>query len=167
MKGLKEVHIDNTHVSFLYSGSERQAAQLRATLINNIESTAIHAITFYKNTSQLTNEHIALRLGLLIIKNQDAVGILNVTGGTITTKDIKNITFCHDVMLFQLHDDETVHCHMTVKKGTGKEHQKWNPVAAVRFEEHPDGWLFNLELTGRLSWDDIVEQLQDETYKLF
>jgi len=158
---IKQVTIDQHHVQFTFSGSEQESAQLRKQIMTQCVSTAIHSVTFYNNTSQFTNEKIAHRLGLCVLQHQEgAIGTLKIgEPKKVTTDDIQGLTFYSNTLLFELNQHETIHCQMVVKSGTGKEHQKWNAVAAMRFKESDDGIVFDFNLTGRLTWEEIILQI--------
>ncbi len=158
---IEQVTINGDQVTFLFKGTSNEAAKLRAQIIQDITFKLIDSVTFHKNTSNINNEKIAHRLGLLITKS-DHVGVINVKGPKkVKAKHIETLECLYpNTLLLQLNKDEELHCELVVKNGSGKIHQKWNPVYGITFTESNEGYHFKLGLIGSLTFDEILEQLK-------
>ena len=159
---IHSISIEGEQVTFLFRGDSKAAAQLRDKIMNDIKFKLIDEVVFNKNTSNLNNEKIAHRLGLLVVKDTDNIGILNIKGPKkVKAKHIKGLDVVHpDALLLQLTKDEELNCNLIVKEGSGRIHKKWNPVYAITFEKNKEGeYLFTLGLIGVLTFDQILEQL--------
>ena len=49
--------------------------------------------------------------------------------------------------------------YFKIKKDCGETHAKWNPVASLKFKKCEEGFIFSFELTGMLSYEEIMNQL--------
>jgi hypothetical protein len=149
-------------ITFLFKGSCQDAATCRQHIKNKTESYMIDQVTFFTNQSCHTEEDLAKRFGLLVPDQSDEMtGTLNITGPKLVMcSDIKKLSFIYDMPLVYLKENEQLHCQLTMKKGCGDMHQKWNPVSAITFcEIEYNVFKFNFELIGLLSWEDILKQL--------
>ncbi|HSW76917.1 MAG TPA: hypothetical protein VLG50_07715 [Candidatus Saccharimonadales bacterium] len=151
------------YVSFIFNGTEKQAAQHRQQFMTQLECHAIHRVHFIKNTTQFTNEHISHRLAFLVIdNNQHSIGRLYLNGPTmVISQHITGLQCKYDnVPLFYLDEGEEIHCELETERGTGHRHQKWNAVAAITYNNiDTNRWQFEFELTGRLTLDEILQQI--------
>ncbi len=161
MKDIKNIIIDDINVSFFFGGTAQEAATLRKNIQTNIYNYAIDQVVFYENTSGETEEMLAIRFGLLVIDQDDVKrGKLDMKGPVmVMTNDITEIKSVQNMPIIYLRQDEVLKCDFLLEKKCGKEHQKYNPVAAIRFVKDENGFKFDLELTGVLSFDQILNQL--------
>lgn len=158
---MKDIVIDGINVSFLYEGTCQQAATLRKRLQTEIYNYAIEKIIFYENSTKETEESLALRFGLLIIdQNSKLLGKLDVKGPKmLMSNEITEIKSVYNMPIIYLREGETLRCDFILEKKCGQYHQKYNPVASVRFMEDLNHFKFDLELTGVLTFDEIIKQL--------
>lgn len=158
---MKDIQVNQIEVNFLFEGSTQQAATLRKRLQQDIYNYAIEKVIFYENSSGETPESLALRFGLLIIDQSNiTIGKLNVEGPKmVMSNDITGIKSVQNMPITYLRKGEILKCDFILDKNCGKYHEKYNPVSAVRFVKHGDGFKFYLGLTGVLSFDEIVAQL--------
>lgn len=157
-----DIHQQEDTVMFKFKGTHLEAAQLRKKFMTQLSSYAIHKVTFLKNKTAFTYEDLAYRFGLLIVDYaSDKIGSLNFKGpGMLYCHHIKGITFIHDSPITYLNENEHLKCDLFVEEGTGKQHGKWNPVAAIRFMEVDNYFQFKFELTGQLPLDEMIKQLK-------
>jgi DNA-directed RNA polymerase alpha subunit len=156
-----------------------EAAMLRRVLMNYIPTTAVDKVVIDANTTPLTDEVIAHRIGLIPIKS-GTVFRLDVRG----TED-KNTVFVsnfvpvdeagemgmQEAALFPIRIGEELilTCHCDV--GDGNKHTKFSPVSCVRFksamtyesvsaqnvaENDPSDFLFFVEGTGSMTVREIL-----------
>lgn len=158
---MHDICVDGINVSFLFDGTTQEAATLRKKLQTKIYNYAIDKVIFYENSSGETEELLALKFGLLII-NQSFIteGKLNIKGPKmVMANEITEIKSVHNMPIIYLRDKEILKCDFLLDKKCGSDHQKYNPVAGIRFVKHEKGFKFDLELTGVLTFDQIIEQL--------
>lgn len=147
---------------------------IRRKILRDVETLAIEEISINENTTDIPDEIICLRLGLLIIKtsiemlqnfNQKKLYHINVKNreGFITSEDIESndLNFIDTFNIVKIYPEQKLSCSFNVKKSSGKEHAKWCPVSAVNYIKEGRNYLFNLELVGNLSLNDILKQLEN------
>lgn len=155
-----------------------EAAMLRRVLMNYVPTVAVDTVTIDANTTPLTDEVIAHRLGLIPVKSGE-VFRLDVRGS-----EKKNTVFVSDLVpvdggemdmqeaaLFPIRDGEELilTCHCDV--GDGNKHTKFSPVSCVRFkstvsyesvaaqnaaENDPTDFVFFVEGTGTMTVREVV-----------
>ena len=158
---MEDVHIDGCEVTFLYKGTCQEAAHLRKRIQDDIYNYAIEKVVFFENSSGETAESLALKFGLLIIDQAFITdGHLNVQGPKmVMTDEITGIKSVHNMPIVYLRENTVLKCDFILDKKCGKNHQKYNPVSAVRFIKFENQFKFYLELTGALTFDEIRLQL--------
>jgi DNA-directed RNA polymerase II subunit RPB3 len=157
---------------------------IRRKILRDVETLAIDEISINENTTDIPDEIICLRLGLLIIKtsiemmqnfNQKKLYHINVENreGFITSDDItssnpmlenmesNDLNFDDTFNIVKIYPEQRLSCSFNVKKSSGKEHAKWSPVSSVSYVKQGKDYLFNLELIGNLSLDSILKQLEN------
>ena len=161
MKSISNVKIDGNHVTFTFDGNVKSAAELRSHLMKNIKTTLIDTVTFKVNTSQESDETLAKRLGQLIIKSGTEGYIKVNRPGYVSTKDLMGIDSVYDMNLVYLDDGESLECCCKTITSTASEmnHQRFSPTSHVTFDEVDHHIVFNLDLIGLLTWDEIYQQL--------
>ena len=128
--------------------------------MTNMYSYTIDQVKFESIPDSCTPEKLASRFGLLVPVQEETIGYIDVEGPImVTTNHVKGMKFMHQMPLIYLDDHEKLKCTLILKKDCGKTHSKWNPVSAVKFKEHPEGFLFQFELIGLLTMDEIIKQL--------
>jgi hypothetical protein len=161
-KKITNIEINNIDVSFIYNTNNcKDAALLRKKIMTQIQCYTIDQVTYQAIPNLFTPEKLALRFGLLIpIFDENVNGYIDIKGPKLVTcEDVTGIKFVHNMPIIYLDEDDTLKCTLTMKKDCGATHAKWNPVSNIRFQQHDKGFIFNLELTGLLSFDEILNQL--------
>lgn len=157
---------EHQFITFLFRGTDQTAAHLRQFIKNKVHSYCIHEVIFLtKNSKDFTEEHLTLRLNLLVPDNatcdETTMGTINVKGPyMVTTNDINNLKIVQHMPLCYLKESEELYCHLKVKKGCGDDHQKWNPVSGITFKEISYGvYQFSFELIGLITIDEMMMQI--------
>jgi len=159
-KKISDVIINDIDISFIFNGICKDACLLRKKLMTDIECYTINEVIYQSIPTRFNPEKYALRFGLLIPKQIDNIGYINIKGPKmVKCEDIKGIDFVYNIPILYLDEGEELKCCLKMKKDCGKTHAKWNPVSNIRFQEHSKGFLFTFELTGLLTWDEIYMQL--------
>jgi DNA-directed RNA polymerase alpha subunit len=162
---IKDLKLEKLDLQFtLVTEKLSEANKLRRILLQEIETFAIEYVTFFENSSSRYDEVISLRLAQCVIDhekidlNAESIqGDLEVTGpALVTTSDIKVIPFTFETPIVQLANEQKLHCKVVAKKGTGKIHVKWRPVANISFKEHQDGFKFYVRLIGMMSHERLL-----------
>lgn len=158
---MTNIEINNIDVSFIYkTDSCKEAALLRKKIMSQMQCYTIHQVTYQAIPDRFTPEKLALRFGLLIPKQENEIGYIDVKGPKLVTcEDVTGISFVHNMPIIYLDEDDHLKCTLHLKRDCGATHAKWNPVSNIRFQEHDEGFIFHLELTGLLTFDEILEQL--------
>jgi DNA-directed RNA polymerase subunit D len=154
-----EARIDGTSVG--------QMNAIRRTIMAEVPCLAIEDVTIYDNKSALFDEVIAHRLGMLPVPTDRSIlaswdldedpetqteestaeilYTLTYEGpGTVKAKDLKPASEDSEAEIAEpetpivkLGRDQRLMLEATAKLGTGQQHAKWQPVAAVGYQEVP------------------------------
>ncbi|KAJ3389838.1 45 kDa subunit of RNA polymerase II, partial [Lobulomyces angularis] len=171
-----EVRISNISpeddiIEFSISGVDLSIANsIRRTMIAEVPTMAIDLVEFENNTSVLTDEFIAHRLGMIPLLSTE-VSSIDYTRDcncnqyctkcsvqlhlSVSAKDANKIVTSADlisshdsivpasnnVTIVKLRKGQEVKLRCVAKKGVAKEHAKWSPVAGVAFEYDPHNKL--------------------------
>lgn len=103
----------------------------------------IDKITYQKIPHNFTPEKLSGHFGLLIPKQIDTIGYIDIKGPKmVKCSGVTDISFVYDMPLLYLDEDDELKCTLFLKKDCGEVHAKWNSVVACKFTEHSDGFLF-------------------------
>lgn len=132
-----------------------------------IETIAIGYVVIDENSSPRSDSILAHRLGLCAIDNTkvslEQIGELRVVGpASVTTDDIVGLPFAARVPLVELASGESLTLRCILKKGTGNDHAKWNPIAAFRIKEIESGYHVSYDTVGILPGDEIIRRAIDK-----
>ncbi|KAJ3297717.1 45 kDa subunit of RNA polymerase II [Borealophlyctis nickersoniae] len=175
-----QVHITEVKkesISFTLSNTDLSVANaLRRIMLAEVPTVAIDMVEVDVNTSVLSDEFIAHRMGLIPLASHDvkflnftrdcgclvscsrcAINLeidvsatedrtLNVTARNLISQhpSIAPVFESDDdtgVLITKLKKGQQIKLKCVAKKGTGKEHAKWNPCAGVAFEYDPHNKL--------------------------
>lgn len=164
MDAVCNLKIIDSHVSFTFTGTVKEAAELRKRIIIEVYSDLIGSVTFLVNKSSENMEYLTSRLGLLVIKQVDATttvtGILKGKGPLMLTTDhLEGIESVYKMPIVYLDEGEELSCTLHVSRGCGSDHQRYSPVANITFKEVGKNIQFDMDLIGLLTWEEIVKQL--------
>ena len=152
---IKNMKVTNEKCTFeLANTCTFTANAIRRALISDIETVAPCKIIVKENTSCQTDEYISHRIGLIpFLKQSEDVNFdedyltLNVSNRTPKTSDFTGEAFktIYESDIIKLIDGQTLCIHVYFNKGTGKQHARYSPVAAVGYELQDRQILFNFE----------------------
>jgi DNA-directed RNA polymerase alpha subunit len=128
------------------------ANSLRRTILSDVETYAFDEINITKNTGVMNNDFLKSRIELIpIIYNfkdnlDDVVFKLNIKSTEpnqrIYSKDIiasnNKIYFDKEILLNSLKMDEELEFEAKLKKGTAKQHAKWNQICDLSYQFKED-----------------------------
>lgn len=127
------------------------ANSLRRTMISDVPTLAIDTVNIVHNTSNLSDEILAHRLGLVVMSSEivlkeDLGGDvefsldmtcrekeISVTAGMIQTKHPLVKPVNPDTVITKLYWGQQIVLRGRIKQGTGREHAKWMPVSVIGY----------------------------------
>jgi len=147
------------------------ANELRRAMISDVPTLAIDTIDIEINESVLHDEMLVHRLGLVVIKS-DVLSNIKMEMDVTCENDYLDVTsdmlisksqILPGILIVRLYKGERIKLKATARKGTGREHAKWSPVAAIHYEVKylSDKTLeisFGIESVGSLTPSKILEQ---------
>ncbi len=162
------INNNDSELDFILFDVERSFVNdLRKTMMNDVPTHAVHEVIIENNTSSLFDEFIIGRLALVPIElNDDEIETVefhlnmkvdkttNILSNHLISNN--NINIVPDLLLFQLHKDQHLQLSIITKKGTGKEHAKWDPTSGVCFTYQNGKYHFHLESIGHMPAIDIL-----------
>ena len=145
------------------------ANALRRTMIADVTSLAIETVEFQKNSSVLTDEYIAHRLGLVPLtspnnENEAAFSLdvtctdekLSVTTGMLASHDAPRPAH-DDIIIVKLRRNQSLKLTAKAARSNGKDHAKWTPVCTASYTiEEGDVYRFTVESTGAVKPVDVL-----------
>ena len=144
------------------------ANALRRTMIADVTSLAIETVEFQKNSSVLTDEYIAHRLGLVPLtspNNENEAGFrltsradekLSVTTGMLASHDAPRPAH-DDIIIVKLRRNQSLKLTAKAARSNGKDHAKWTPVCTASYTiEEGDVYRFTVESTGAVKPVDVL-----------
>lgn len=161
---IKENNLQHTFI--LKSDDEALANILRRSMHNQVPIYAVEFVVFHVNTSDMIDTMLAHRLGMCPVDNdkdfekgEDNFFRLNVRGpGVVYISDIEGFPFKFDFDLCPLKEKQELILDIYLRKKTGKYHAKFCPVSKVVFNKVDQGFLFEVELTGSISFNELIEK---------
>lgn len=137
-----------------------------------ITSVAIKLVRVNINTTSRYDEHIAQRLGSLVIDNErldmntfveNTPIRVDIEGPkTFTTEDIPEIPWFlptgDHVPIMELRKGEKLNIDLYLGKGTSYDHVKWRPFSVCTFKEANGGHEIYVESNGILSPETIINR---------
>jgi DNA-directed RNA polymerase II subunit RPB3 len=182
---------DQGRLTFTLTGSDlRTANDIRRFLVSDVPTLAIEIVEFHTNSSQLYDEVIASRLGLVplwsgsIVKDvQENVEVtLKLSVSTnkrerrmVTSNDIEVISRPSDsdprlgdpvikVPIVELVNGAKLEMTMIAKFGVAATHAKWSPLN-VRFSYRPGNrvvYSYEIETNGALTSRSILDYVSEQ-----
>jgi len=139
---------------FNYSDIELMNLYRRA-ILEEIETYAIEYVCFDINTTMSHDDKLALKLGQLVIDNEEFVRqeldldlskryYIDIRGPKkFTSNDIVGLPITFKTPITELQSGERIKCFVMVTKGTSRTHVKWRPVGLVETNEIVDGYFIS------------------------
>ena len=155
------------------------ANSLRRTMISDVPTLAIDTVNVFDNTSILTDEILVHRLGLIVL-NSSIIDIgditmeldaacdeeeMYVTASMLKCNNSKIYAVNPGTIILKLYKGQKINLKCVIKKGIGRDHAKWMPVAAIGYNisQKGDGLkiILSIEPVGSLSGETILSQAKD------
>lgn len=136
---------------------------IRRTVVADVPTMAIDRVEIEVNTTSLSDEFIAHRLGLLPLACTDLENYsfpamcdclegrcpqcslrfeLHSEGGEVTSDELQhadvNVVLPPDVLLFRLRKNEELKLTAYARKGIGREHAKWSPACSATYRQEAE-----------------------------
>ena len=180
-------NIKNDHnkgSGFFHTDDIAEANLLRRAIMNEIKTYSIEFVRYDVNTTVISDEELAGKLGALVINQRDnlpkelietwldvdftAVELVNFTSDDLAEQT--GLTFNGRSLLVSLIDEQRLRFQIKVRQGKNKDHQKFRPVAEFPFKPVVNGKFViprksKIEITGyftaRITILDNKSQHQD------
>jgi len=157
------IELTERYAKFIISGlTPASANALRRCMINEVPRMAIDEVNFYENTSVLFDEQLALRLGLIPLRAdpglyvledectcEDGCSLCQSTASISAEGPIKiyssdlvmgdeNISVADDnILIVDLKDGQKLLLNAIIKLGTGEMHAKWQNAVVCGYKNIP------------------------------
>lgn len=185
---LKIIKQRDDRIEFNISGIDTSLANaLRRAIISEVPVMAVEKVTFYDNSSILSDEILAHRLGLIPLKTDlktynpisecnckgkgcsrcTAILTLDVSGtGMIYSKDLKStdpeiVPVYDNIPIVKLAERQKVKLEAIAQLGTGSEHIKWQGGLASYEIKENKSFDFFVESYGQLSVYELISTAVD------
>jgi DNA-directed RNA polymerase subunit D len=165
-------------LNFTLNVNQPTANAIRRFIISSVKTYAIDIVEISMNTTCLTDEFIAHRLGLIpLIADgiiEDCEFTLNVpciegplgpkSTRVIYSKDLisnndKIKPISDNFPILKLSNTQQIFIKAYIKKSSGSEHIKWSPATICTFSENkPNSFNFELESTGTMTPENILKE---------
>lgn len=147
---LSEVCVEPTRASFVLQGSSPALANaLRRTMIADVPVVAVDALTIHTNTSSVPDELIGHRMGLMPVREGCTELFLRATGPATVYSDALVDKFgapaCveEEIVVVKLLEGQAVELSARCRISTGRDHAKWSPVVAARYQQFTRGVTYD------------------------
>lgn len=176
---ISDFNINDNNLSFKFNnGDTKLANELRKIILSEIPTIAIEYVIIENNTSNLNDEIIAHRLGLLPLTLLDENRDLPETVEFVLTNENKNITskdlICSDdqvivvgsqdptteILIVPLKKDQQISLRCKTRIGYALNHAKWSCVSKLSFKEisNEQAFKFDITLIGNITGEKLLEQ---------
>ena len=170
---LKITDTKDISLSFVLDDSNLGYANLlRRTMIRDIAVYAIDTIVVYENTTELFDEYIAHRIGLVPLvtpkdadkKPRDVVLTLDAAGPSMVySKDLKSgdsvvEVALENIPLFAVAEKKSIRIECKAKVGYGKQHAKFQAGIAAYEQVSEDKYNFMLESSYQKKPEEILRE---------
>ena len=161
----KLLSLENNRIRFIISGINPTIANaIRRTILAEVPVMAIDEVIIFENSSVLPDEVLAHRLGLIPLKTDPSLYELYEEGSGLLSKGdvilrleveavdgpmtvysghIKPVTdpsvvpVYDNIPIVKLEKGQKISAELIARLGRGKDHAKWQPVAAVAYKYYP------------------------------
>ncbi len=170
---IENLKVDGNYLKFtLKEASYPKANALRRALMSEVPIMAIDEVDFFENTSNLFDEFIAHRLGLIPLvtpktatSKSKATFHLEAKGPTVVySKDLKtksNVKPVYDnIPIIKLGEEQNLRLEATAIMGTGKQHAKFQPCIASYnvHKTNENNFDFEIESFGNLEPKELLKK---------
>lgn len=166
---ISDIHLENSNLVFRFNnGDPRVANELRKIILSKIPTISIEYVIIEKNTTNLNDEIIAHRLGLLpLIVEGSALPeqvefILDIRDRNATSKDLicsnDNVKIVGyndpstEILIVPLEQNQELILRCKTRIGFATDHAKWSCVSKLSFKEIPNenAFIFDINLIGNV-----------------
>ena len=163
MTVIRNIHRAGRTLTFDLEGDTSMANAIRRALMEDVTTWAPHSVHIRRNTSCQTDEYLAHRIGLICFERAEGVDeqtciSLRAKGKDASTADCTSTAFrCRDdILIMPLNPDQEIDLDIHMKQGTGKDHVRWNHVAAAGFREDEDGIHFRFDSISHVAPEQLL-----------
>jgi DNA-directed RNA polymerase alpha subunit len=153
---LSNFHVEHNVCTFDLIDDISLANAIRRAMLSDIETVAPSKVEFEVNTSCQTDEYIAHRIGMIpfVLKLDDNDSLeekslsFDVRDRPMSTRDLQgdtNISTIYTTDIMKLISGQQIKGRVFFEKGSGKDHARFSPVAAVAYTQKKDKILFRFE----------------------
>ena len=161
---LKIIEQTENKVKFNIKEINTQLANaLRRTIISGIPVLAIENVNFYNNSSIMSDEVLAHRMGLIPLKTDsaspEAINLsLDVKGPmTVHASDLKpGIAAYDNIPIIRLTNEQEIKLEAEAILGTGRDHVKWQAGLASYSKNDDNSYDFFVESYGQMPPKDLI-----------
>lgn len=140
---------------------------VRRALLANVKGWAAKDVVIVTNTSCVTDEYLAHRIGLLPVRrigNGTTMRISRHGPTTVLAADLVGPAFeaVHpSIELVRLASGQAIDCTIQYDFDCGATHSRYAPVAAVGMQSHADGQVIRFDMTDE---QDCSRRLLDQAF---
>ncbi len=186
MSSIQVINTDNKKISIKLKGiSLEYANALRRICLNGVPIFAIDTVDVIENTSVITDEDLAHRLGMIPLKTElsrfdepdsrvtfildsgDTTSPRTITSADLSTTDEVVKPISDKIPIAYLASGQRIRFEAYAKLGRGTEHAKWNSanISVLTNTEKDDEHVLTVETTGALEPKEIILTGIDELGK--
>ncbi len=186
MSSIQVINTDNKKISIKLKGiSLEYANALRRICLNGVPIFAIDTVDVIENTSVITDEDLAHRLGMIPLKTElsrfdepdsrvtfildsgDITSPRTITSADLSTTDEVVKPISDKIPIAYLASGQRIRFEAYAKLGRGTEHAKWNSanISVLTNTEKDDEHVLTVETTGALEPKEIILTGIDELGK--
>ena len=186
LSSIQVINTDSKKISIKLNGvSLEYANALRRICLNGVPVFAIDTVDILENTSVITDEDLAHRLGMIPLKTElsrfdepdsrvmfildsgDTKSQLTITSADLSTKDEVVKPISDKIPIVYLAPGQRIRFEAYAKLGRGTEHAKWNSanISVLTNTENGDEHVLTVETTGALEPKEIILTGIDELGK--
>jgi len=186
LSSIQVINTDNKKISIKLKGiSLEYANALRRICLNGVPIFAIDTVDVIENTSVITDEDLAHRLGMIPLKTElsrfdepdsrvtfildsgDITSPRTITSADLSTTDEVVKPISDKIPIAYLASGQRIRFEAYAKLGRGTEHAKWNSanISVLTNTEKDDEHVLTVETTGALEPKEIILTGIDELGK--
>ena len=186
MSSIQVINTDNKKISIKLKGvSLEYANALRRICLNGVPIFAIDTVDMIENTSVISDEDLAHRLGMIPLKTElsrfnepdsrvmlildsgDTKSSKTITSADLSTKDEVVKPISDKIPIASLAPGQRIKFEAYAKLGRGTEHAKWNSanISVLTDTKNDDERVLTVETTGALEPKEIILTGIDELGK--
>lgn len=156
MEPISHIKTEGKIGSCVFNYSDIELMNLyRRSILEEIETYCIEYVCFDINTTSTHDDKLALKLGQLVIDNEEFTKeeldvdltkryYIDISGPKkFTSNHITGLPITFVTPILELQSDERIKCFVMVTKNTSRTHVKWRPVGLVATNEIVNGYFIS------------------------